>query len=75
MVKKLNARQEYASMAQVMLRELLPRFSPEELMDEFRQAGGGLKEMLEATDMYTSKHYSRCDRHLKHTFYVHYVLS
>jgi len=36
MVKKLNARQEFASMAQVLLRELLPRFSPEELMEEFK---------------------------------------
>ena len=28
-IKKLNARQEYASMAQVLLKELLPRFSAE----------------------------------------------
>jgi len=56
MVKKLNARQEYSSMAQVLLRELLPRFSPEELMEEFKLAGGGLKILLEATEMYSSKH-------------------
>ena len=70
MIKKLNARQEYASMAQVLLRELLPRFSAEELMSEFKQAGGGLKGILEATEMYSGRHYTRADRNLKRTFYV-----
>ena len=32
MVKKLNARLEYAGMAQVLLREILPRFSSEDLI-------------------------------------------
>ena len=62
-------------MAQVLLRELLPRFSAEELMTEFKQAGGGLKSLLEATEMYSGKHYTRADRNLKRTFYVQYVLS
>ena len=62
-------------MAQVLLRELLPRFSAEELMSEFKQAGGGLKSLLEATEMYSGKHYTRADRNLKRTFYVQYVLS
>ena len=74
-IKKLNARQEFASMAQVLLRELLPRFSPGELMEEFKLAGGGLKAVLEATDMYSEKHYNRADRNLKRSFYVQYVLS
>ena len=74
-IKKLNARQEYAFMAQVLLRELLPRFSPDELVEEFKQAGGGLKGLLEATEMYSAKHYTRVDRNLKRTFYVQYVLS
>lgn len=75
MVKKLNARQEFAAMAQVLLRELLPRFSPEELMDEFKKAGGGLKDMLIATEMYSGKHYTRVDRNLKRSYYVQFVLS
>lgn len=62
-------------MAQVLLRELLPRFSPEELMEEFKLAGGGLKILLEATEMYSSKHYIRADRNLKRSFYIQYVLS
>ena len=75
MIKKLNARQQYASMAQVLLRELLPRFEASELMEEFKQSGGGLKSILEATEMYSDKHYTRADRNLKRTFYVQYVLS
>ena len=71
MIKKLNARQEYAYMAQVLLKELLPRFSAEELVAEFKQAGGGsLKDMLSATELYSEKHYTRTDRNLKRSFYV-----
>ena len=77
MIKKLNARQQYASMAQVLLRELLPRFDIEELVAEFKEAsvGGGLKNIIEALDMYSAKHFTRADRNLKRTFYVKYVLS
>lgn len=73
-IKKLNARQQYASMAQVLLKEILPRFNSDELVDEFRESGG-LKEMIEATTMYSDKHYSRADRNLKSVYYVNYVLS
>ena len=31
--------------------------------------------MLEAMDVYSSKHYNRADRNLKRTYYVHFVLS
>ena len=75
MIKKLNARQAYASMAQTLLKELLPRFGAEALVEEFKQSGGGLKGILEATEMYSGKHYSRVDSNLKRTFYVQYVLS
>ena len=57
-------------MAQTLLKELLPRFSADELIEEFKQSGGGLKGILEATEMYSGKHYSRVDGHLKRTFYV-----
>ena len=75
MIKKLNARQQYASMAQTLLKEMLPRFSADELVDEFKQSGGGLGAILEATEMYSGKHYTRVDSNLKRTFYVQYVLS
>ena len=73
-IKKLNTRQQYASMAQVLLKEILPRFSAEELVEQFRE-NGGLKEMIEATEMYSSKHYTRTDKNLKSVYYVNYVLS
>ena len=57
------------------MKELLPRFGAEALVDEFKQSGGGLKGILEATEMYSGKHYSRVDGNLKRTFYVQYVLS
>jgi len=62
-------------MAQVLLRELLPRFEAGDLMTEFKASGGGLKAILEATEIYSGKHYTRADRNLKRTFYVQYVLS
>ena len=61
-------------MAQTLLKELLPRFSAEELMSEFKKSGGGLKGLLEAVEMYSGKHYSRVDRNLKRSFYVKFVL-
>jgi len=73
-IKKLNARQQYASMAQVLLKEILPRFNTDDLCDAFKESGG-LKEMIEATTMYSDKHYSRADRNLKSVYYVNYVLS
>ena len=62
-------------MAQTLLKEMLPRFSADELVDEFKQSGGGLGAILEATEMYSGKHYTRVDSNLKRTFYVQYVLS
>lgn len=59
----------------MLLRELLPRFTAEELNDEFKEVGGGLKQLVEATEVYSVKHYSRADRNLKRTYYVQYVLS
>lgn len=61
----------------MLLRELLPRFAADELVDEFKQEGGAaaLKAILEATDTYSEKHYTRADRNLKRSFYVQYVLS
>jgi len=75
MVKKLNARQEYASMAQVIMREVLPRFDIEQLVSEFKQSNVALKPILEAMTTYSGKHFTRADRNLKRTFYVRYVLS
>ena len=34
-----------------------------------------MKPILEATEMYSAKHFTRADRNLKRTFYVKYVLS
>ena len=61
-------------MAQILLKEILPCFSADDLIEQFRE-GGGLKEMLEATELYSSKHYARADKNLKNVFYVNYVLS
>ena len=74
MIKKLNARQQYASMAQVLLKEVLPHFNADDLIDQFKESGG-LKELLEATDVYSKKHYERADRNLKSVYYVNYVIS
>ena len=62
-------------MAQVLLREILPRFDIEQLVDEFKQSNENLKAILEALETYSGKHIIRADRNLKRTFYVRYVLS
>jgi len=73
-VKKLNARQEYAQLAQTLLSEILPRFDYDELIEEFKETNL-LRDLLEVTAMYAAKHYNRVDGNLKRTFYLNYVVS
>ena len=61
-------------MAQVLLKEVLPHFNADDLMEQFKESGG-LKDILEATEIYSRKHYERADRNLKSVYYVNYVLS
>ena len=61
-------------MAQVLLKEVLPHFNADDLIDQFKESGG-LKELLEATEVYTRKHYERADRNLKSVYYVNFVIS
>ena len=56
-----------------MLREVLPRFSPDEIVEEFKDSKQ-LSEMVEALLMYSDKHYGRAERHLKHSYFVHFVM-
>jgi hypothetical protein len=66
---------EYAYMAQVLLKEVLPRFTAEELNEDFKEGSQSFKELLDITEMYSQKHYSRSDRNLKKVYYVDYVMS
>ena len=78
MLKKLNARQEYAYLAQKVLAEVLPRYDAQALLDDpdaFKDSKVSLKQMTEATEAHSAKHYSRTDGTLKRTYYVEYVLS
>ena len=52
----------------------MPHFNADDLMEQFKESGG-LKEILEATEIYSRKHYERADRNLKSVYYVNYVLS
>ena len=73
LIKKLNARQQYAHLAQKLLAQILPRFSPDELIDEFKESNV-LKDLLEATHLYSDKHYQRADKSLKQSYYLHFVI-
>lgn len=73
LIKKLNARQQYCSLAQKLLAEVLPRFTPEEVIEEFKDSRK-LSEMIEAILMYSQKHYSRTDKNLKQSYFVHFVM-
>jgi len=73
LIKKLNARQQYSTLAQKLLAEVLPRFSPDEIAEEFKDSKQ-LSEMVEAMLMYSDKHYSRADRNLKQSYFVHFVM-
>ncbi len=64
-LRNLNSKQEYAPIAQALLSELLPRFTP---VPE-------LKEALQVLQFYSQKHLERQERGLKKAFYPQYVLS
>lgn len=52
---------------------MLPRFNPDELIEEFKE-NKKLSELIEATQLYSDKHYSRADKNLKQSYYVHFVM-
>lgn len=56
-----------------MLAEVLPQFSPDQIVDEFKDSKP-LSEMIEAMLMYSDKHYSRAERNLKQSYFVHFVM-
>jgi hypothetical protein len=55
------------------LAEVLPQFSPDQIVDEFKDSKP-LSEMIEAMLMYSDKHYSRAERNLKQSYFVHFVM-
>ncbi len=56
-----------------MLAEVLPQFSPDQIVDEFKDSKP-LSEMIEAMLMYSDKHYSRAEKNLKQSYFVHFVM-
>jgi len=56
-----------------LLAEVLPQFSPDQIVDEFKDSKP-LSEMIEAMLMYSDKHYSRAERNLKQSYFVHFVM-
>lgn len=64
LIKKLNARQQYAALAQKLLAEIWPRFTPDEIIEAFKDTKQ-LTELVEPMLMYSEKHYGRSDKSLK----------
>jgi hypothetical protein len=56
-----------------LLAEVLPQFSPDQIVDEFKDSKP-LSEMIEAMLMYSDKHYSRAEKNLKQSYFVHFVM-
>ena len=52
---------------------MLPRFNPDELIEEF-QDNKKLMDVIEATQLYSDKHYTRADKNLKQSYYVHFIM-
>jgi len=69
-VKRLNARQEFANLSQIMMQEMLPRID----LEKFTEESQSIKELLNSTELYSAKHFQRADRCLKQSYYVHFVL-
>ena len=77
LIRKLNARQEFSRLAQMLLSEVLSRVDAESLHEAAKAAGKQklLEDIIEACEIYGLKHYARADKNLKQSYYVQYVIS
>ena len=55
MIRKLNARAEYARLAQVMLGEMMPRIKAEDLAEQLKKNNKTqlFRELIEACEVYS----------------------
>lgn len=76
-IRNLNAKYEYAHLAQYMMTEILPRFQNYEFLEDFRKDTDGpdLKTLLDSTFVYQDKHYNRISKHLRNSHFVDYIVS
>lgn len=77
LVRKLNARQEYARLAQLMLAEVMARVDVDTLQALLKKQGKGKLwgDLMEACEIYGLKHYARADKNLKQSYFLQYVMS
>ena len=77
LVRKLNARQEYARLAQMMLSDIFSRVDPDELLSSLKKESKikHWQELMDSCEIYGLKHYVRADKNLKQSFYLQYVMS
>ena len=77
LVRKLNARQEYARLAQLMLAEIMARVDSESLQELLKKQGKMQlwADIMEACEIYGLKHYARSDKSLKQSYFLQYVMS
>ena len=70
-VKKLNARQEFSNLSQLLLKEILPRLDTEQMQSEDLLE---VKGLLNSTELYSHKHLARSNKSLKESYYVRFVM-
>jgi len=67
MTRKLNARQEYARLAQIFISEIFARIDVDKLAEDLKKDNKTKKwtELVETCEIYGLKHYARADKSLK----------
>lgn len=79
-IRNLNAKYEFAHLAQYMMTEILPKFQNYEFLSDMRKTASegdqpDLKSLLEGTSVYQDKHYNRIQRHLRNSYFIDFVVS
>jgi len=74
-LRNLNSKSQYASLAQSLMAHVLPRFKSEEYLQDFKENAQELKETLKVTLFYTQKHLEKADRNLKKSYYPGHILA
>ena len=81
MIRNLNSKYEYASLAQELMRYILPKLDMIEVSKACFATGKDdktfvdLPGVLESVELYNQKHYQRMDRQLSNSYFVDYLVS
>ena len=76
LIRNLNAKYEYAHLAQYLMHEILPKFDLEGIKEQIsKDPTFKVGALFESLRLYNEKHYTRMDKQLTNSYFVDYLVS